>query len=308
MSEPWLAAIITIAGGVIVYALGHLSVALFVEPIHRLRSLIGEIADSLIFYANVYSNPELNIGTIELYDKASETLRRHASQLKARAYAIPWYHLWALMRLVRKKTEIEEASAELIGLSNSVHGGPGITGLENDKKRRIIEKLLGIRTGKKQNEKEKHPLNSYALAQGILLFFFALILLGLQDSTIVLFFDYELTLPIWIYRALGIIALTASIAFMIAIPWKQLGVKLKNFLEQRPISRWQAFIKWLYWVVFWIVYIAGWLQGLSNIPGGEFTFQVVFWIGFIWFCVIGIMVLRPAIVWFKNLLFRKHKV
>ena len=44
-----LTAIATIIGGVIVYFFGHLSVALFVEPIHRLRSFIGEIADSLIF-------------------------------------------------------------------------------------------------------------------------------------------------------------------------------------------------------------------------------------------------------------------
>jgi len=51
---------------------------------------------------------------------------------------------------VRKKTKIEEAAAELIGLSNSVHRGPGITGLENDKKRRIIEELLGIRSSKQQ--------------------------------------------------------------------------------------------------------------------------------------------------------------
>jgi membrane protein YqaA with SNARE-associated domain len=44
-----LTAIATIIGGVIVYFFGHLAVTLFVAPIHRLRSLIGEIADSLIF-------------------------------------------------------------------------------------------------------------------------------------------------------------------------------------------------------------------------------------------------------------------
>ncbi len=150
MSEPWLAAIITIAGGVIVYTLGHLCVALIVEPIHRLRSLIGEIADSLIFYANLYSNPELNtIDNLHLYDEASETLRRHASQLRARAHAIPGYRLWASMRLVREKREIEDASVELIGLSNSVKGVPGVTGIENDRTSHKIEELLGIRSGKK---------------------------------------------------------------------------------------------------------------------------------------------------------------
>ena len=268
--------------------------ALFVEPIHRLRSLIGEIADSLVFYADIYCNP--GYAKKELCDEASETLRRHASQLKARAYSIPWYRLWALMKLVRKKTEIEEASAELIGLSNSVHRGDGV---ENDERRRRIEELLGIRSSKKQNESEKHSPNSYALAQGILLFFFAVILLGLQDSTIALF-DHELTLPIWIYRALGIIAVAASISLMIAIFWKHLWVRLKSFLEKRPKPRWQGFIQWLYWVVFWIVYIAGWLQGLSSIPTGEVTFKVVFWIGFIWFWII-------PMVWF-NIVLSERKV
>lgn len=311
MSEPWLAAIITIAGGVIVYALGHLFVALFVEPIHRLRSLIGEIADSLIFYANVYSNPELNIGTIELYDKASETLRRHASQLKARAYAIPWYHLWALMRLVRKKTEVEKASAELIGLSNSVHGGLGITGLENDKKRRIIEELLGIRSSKKEQGsgavkgKWNHPLDRYALARAILFLIFATILWGLQGSTF----------EICIFRVIGTIAILATIVFTVAILRESWGDKLKRFLEEKHKSGWKSCVQGLYWglypVAFLIAYIKHWLDGLSGISAEEVIFQVVFWTGFALFCIIGIVLFRPAMVSLKNFFqprFRKNKV
>lgn len=137
-----LPAIATIIGGVIVYFLGHLFVAIFVEPIHRLRSLIGEIADSLIFYANVYCNPGL-VAQNES-DEAREALRRQASQLRARAYAVSWYSLWERMKVVRKKTEITKASAELIGLSNSIHGGEGVSATENSKKRDMVEKLLGI--------------------------------------------------------------------------------------------------------------------------------------------------------------------
>jgi len=141
-----LSAIATIIGGVIVYFLGHLSVALFVEPIHRLRSVIGEIADSLVFYANVYCNPGL--APQDKNDEASEVLRRQASQLKSRAYAIPWYPLWQRVKVVRKKKEIEEASAELIALSNSIHGGAGISGGDNSERRERVEKLLGIAKGK----------------------------------------------------------------------------------------------------------------------------------------------------------------
>lgn len=137
-----LTAIATIIGGVVVYFLGHLFVALFVEPIHRLRSLIGEIADSLIFYANVYCNP--GVVAENESDEAREVLRRQASQLKARAYAVSWYSLWQCMKIVRKKTEIAKASAELIGLSNSIHGGEGVSGTENSKRRDMVEQLLGI--------------------------------------------------------------------------------------------------------------------------------------------------------------------
>lgn len=170
MSETWkivLTASITIGGGVTVYALGRLFVALYVEPIHRLRSLIGEIADSLVFYANVYCNP----GSVrkELMDEASEVLRRQASQLRARAYAIPLYSIWASVRLVRKKGEIEEASAELIGLSNSVYGGQLGTARENSQKERKIKELLGIwRSPERQNWRSL--INIRMVAYGILFF------------------------------------------------------------------------------------------------------------------------------------------
>lgn len=95
LSSIVLTAALTIAGEVAVYVLGHLFVAIFVDPIHRLRSLIGEIADSLVFYANVYSNP--GMAQKDMSDDASETLRRQAGQLKARAYCIPWYFVWARM-------------------------------------------------------------------------------------------------------------------------------------------------------------------------------------------------------------------
>jgi len=141
-----LTAILTIVVGVIVYFLGRLFVALFVDPIRSLRSLIGEIAESLVFYANVYCNPGVAPRTKS--DEASEALRHQAGQLKARAYEITWYPLWELLKIVRKKTEIEEASAELIALSNSVHSGQP---RENSEKREMVEKLLGIVRNKEPN-------------------------------------------------------------------------------------------------------------------------------------------------------------
>ena len=115
---------------------------LFVVPIRRLRRLIGEIADSLVFYANVYCSP--GFAPQAKSDEASEALRHQAHQLRNGTYEIPWYLLWERLKILRKKTEIEEASEELMGLAKSVHGGMEVSGGENSRKRERVEKLLGI--------------------------------------------------------------------------------------------------------------------------------------------------------------------
>jgi hypothetical protein len=114
----------------------------FVVPIRRLRRLIGGIADSLVFYANVYCSP--GFAPQAKSDEASEALRNQAHQLRNSTYEIPWYPLWESLKIVRKKTEIEEASEELMGLAKSVNGGMGISGGENSRKRERVERLLGI--------------------------------------------------------------------------------------------------------------------------------------------------------------------
>jgi hypothetical protein len=114
----------------------------FVVPIRRLRRLISEIADSLVFYANVYCSP--GFAPQAKSDEASEALRYQAYQLRNSTYEIPWYPLWESLKIVRKKTEIEEASEELMGLAKSVHGGMEVSGGENSRKRERVEKLLGI--------------------------------------------------------------------------------------------------------------------------------------------------------------------
>lgn len=356
MSEAWrivLTASITIAGGIAVYTFGHLFVALFIEPIYRLRSLVGEIADSLVFYAPVYGNP----GAVrrELADEAGETLRRQASQLRARVYSIPWYSLWAFMGLVREKTEIEEASAELIGLSNSVHGGPGVSVTHNIKMERRIKELLGVRGSR--NQKQGQTINWHAMSDGILLFIFGLLLLAVKQVSetptwglipilglipappisfsitlriilivislilmivilwrwqaykrakslkerlkkakyLIIFFLFLLLLfvlwlippiPVYIYTALGIIAILISLAFMVAVFYKRLADKLEEFLKSQ--------FSFIYGVIFWTVFSIGFAKGLSSVPVESFTFPIASCIGFIWFLIIGIIFLRAV--------------
>ena len=93
-------------------------------------------------------------------------------------------------------------------------------------------------------------------------------------------------IPVWFFTALGIIGLLTSLAFMVAVFWKRLASKLENLLEGES--------QFAYWVIFWLVYIAGWLKGLSSIPTGGFAFPIVFWIGFAWFFVIMIIMLKAA--------------
>ncbi len=297
MSEEWkivLTASITVAGGVIVYVLGHFLEVLFIEPIHRLRSIIGEIADSLVYYAPVYGNPGLLAK--EICDEASETLRRQASQLRARAYSIPWYTLWAFVGIIREKKEVEEASSELIGLSNSVHSSTGATASQNYRKQNKLSELLGIQKSKRKTQSQ--PGNRHIVADGILFFLFGMILLAVEESTLTLFGIEIFAFPNWFHTALGIVAIIISLAFMLAIFWARLAEILRNLLKESEPRNWRSNILYLYFVMFWLVYTVGWLKGLSSIPAEKFVFHLVFWFGFVWFFII-------PIAWFKVILQRR---
>jgi hypothetical protein len=86
------------------------------------------------------------------------------------------------------------------------------------------------------------------------------------------------------YVVLGYISLAISIIFMIAVFWKWIAVKLTEFLEGQ--------FQYLYWVIFWTVYIIGWMKGISNIPSQEIAWP--FLVGFAWFIIIGIILLRSS--------------
>lgn len=117
---------LTVFGGIVVFVAGQLIAKFFIEPIHEQRRLVGEIEYSLIFYANLYSNPGL--GKPEEMDKASDMLRQQGSQLLARTRAITWYGVWQFFNIVPKHADVRDAAASLIGLSNSIHRDSGASG------------------------------------------------------------------------------------------------------------------------------------------------------------------------------------
>lgn len=89
----------------------------------------------------------------------------------------------------------------------------------------------------------------------------------------------------WFFTALGIIGLLTSVAFMVAVFREGLAKKLKDFFEGQPLA---------YWVIFWLVYIFGWLKGLSSILTDGLAFPIVFWIGVAWFFAIMIAMLKDT--------------
>ncbi len=137
----------TIIGGVIIYVVGQIISRFFIEPIHIQKKIIGEIDDVLGFYANVYCNP--GIPQKEKINEASNRFRQLATLLKSKAYLIPWYNLFAKIRIVLKSDSIKEASEELIGLSNSMHResieGLGNLGILNSDRANKIRKLLKLK-------------------------------------------------------------------------------------------------------------------------------------------------------------------
>jgi hypothetical protein len=111
------------------------------------------------------------------------------------------------------------------------------------------------------------------VAFGVIIFLLLLFVLWLIPS-----------IPVWwFFTALGIIGLLTSVAFMVAVFWEGLAKKLKDFFKGQPLA---------YWVIFWLVYIFGWLKGLSIIPTDRFAFPIVFWIGVAWFFAIMIAMLK----------------
>jgi hypothetical protein len=87
-----------------------------------------------------------------------------------------------------------------------------------------------------------------------------------------------------IYKMAGQASFAISAIFLIAVFFKWFSIKLTEFLEGQ--------FQFVYWVVFWIVYVIGWLNGMLRISNGNITW--LFIIGYLWFIVIGIIMLKSA--------------
>lgn len=134
---------LTIIGGVIIYVFGQIADKFFIKSIFEQKQVIGEVLDALIFYANVYGNPNI-AGMADKYDEASKKFRQLSSMLAVKTSLIPYYNFFYKLKIVIKKENTEKAQTELIRLSNGVYGSPvpavGNMGIQNAE---VADKIKG---------------------------------------------------------------------------------------------------------------------------------------------------------------------
>jgi hypothetical protein len=130
--------LLTVLGGAVVLVFGQIATRFFIEPYHEYRKLVGEIADALVYYANVSSssNPDIR-------ERASDKYRQQASLLRVRAFVAP--SCFVKYNLIPSWEAIMEASSALIGLENSYAGrdSPDVF-RERTKERNTIIKNLKL--------------------------------------------------------------------------------------------------------------------------------------------------------------------
>jgi hypothetical protein len=124
MSDIWnitLTSSLTIITGVIVIAIGQLSIAIFIKPIQHLKNVLTEIDDTINYNYLVYTKPKnYQVSQVE---EACDKLRYYSSQLKSSVRAIPWYPFWQIVAFVRDRAKLYESANEILRLSEIVRSG-----------------------------------------------------------------------------------------------------------------------------------------------------------------------------------------
>ena len=139
---------------ILVFLLTQSFLKLVLEPVQEQRRLIGEVAHALLYYANVMPaesvrvNDALGERTVtvgagpEELDEARKALRELAGRLRATLWSVPFYDALALAGVVPKLSDVLEASAALVGWSNSVSSRD--RDRDTEERRRVIADRLGI--------------------------------------------------------------------------------------------------------------------------------------------------------------------
>ena len=111
----------TVVSGTLVFVVGQIVLKFFIEPIHKQKEVIGEIADALCYYREFCVNLKKENEPIEISKERKDVgkkLKKLRSQLISKTYIIPYYKIFAIFKIVVKEQNIGKAEKELSILSN----------------------------------------------------------------------------------------------------------------------------------------------------------------------------------------------
>lgn len=111
MQQVWITIFGIAAGGV-----GYLIATFWMRPILRYRDIKYQVASDLVFYANAIELQKQDGSFREDTLQRKERNRRHAADLVAIYSDLP---AWYQRCLLKRNENPQEASKDLIGLSNS---------------------------------------------------------------------------------------------------------------------------------------------------------------------------------------------
>jgi len=109
-------AILVLLIGIIAGGASYLIVQFWMNPLLRYLSIKHEVTSDLVFYANVINADGLNKKMQERHRERQDQNRKHASEIRASYYRLPW---WYKRYLSFVKEDPVGASKALIGLSNT---------------------------------------------------------------------------------------------------------------------------------------------------------------------------------------------
>lgn len=113
--------LITTITGVSVFIIGQIIMECYVKPLQEYHRIKAEVSYLLVLYANVFMNPEIidRNNDIQFTLEEKERRKRAGNELREAAAKIVGFKQQKPFFV--KKDNIEEASKNLIGLSNSLY-------------------------------------------------------------------------------------------------------------------------------------------------------------------------------------------
>jgi hypothetical protein len=146
--SPLGQAALTVIIGVTVFVFGQIVVKFFIDPLDQLSQMKGQVLDSLVYYANVYTKPFADDESTEFHDlrkKAYEDLRQKATLLMSKATLVRLYSFASSFGIVPRRDNVNKAHSDLIYLSNACISRD-LTGDINTEASRLSEEVVRLLT------------------------------------------------------------------------------------------------------------------------------------------------------------------